>query len=257
MSFVNKVILITGASSGIGAHAAVHLAKKGGSIALVGRNSERLNTVCEEIKNSGSPNPLGIVADVTVDAERIINETINHFGKLDVLINNAGILSVNSIADIDLAEYDRVMNTNVRSVIELTKLAIPHLVKTKGNILNVSSASGVGVKPNSLAYCISKGAINQLTKSAALDLASKGIRCNAIVPAATRTPIFEKGFNFSEHQVNEFIEAISKHYPLGRIGEGSDTSAAIEFLISDSAAFLTGVLLPVDGGALTAGKYWA
>lgn len=256
MSFLNKVILITGASSGIGAHAAIHLAKKGGSIAMVGRNQERLNAVSEQIKSDGSPDPLIIVADVSTDAERIINETIKHFSKLNVLINNAGLLSVNSIENIDMNEFDRVMNTNVRGVVHLTKLAVPHLIKTRGNILNVSSASGVGVKPNSLAYCISKGGINQLTKSAALDLASKGIRVNAIVPAAIRTPIFEKGFGMSSEQADEFIEGIKKMYPLGRIGEVIDTSSAIEFLIGDSASFLTGVLLPVDGGSLTAGKYW-
>lgn len=174
MSFVNKVILITGASSGIGAHAAVHLAKKGASIALVGRNEKRLIAVSEEIKSAGSPKPLVVVADITTDVERIIEETVNHFGKLDVLINNAGILSRNSIENIDLSEYDRIMNTNVRSIIHLTKLAVPHLEKTKGNILNVSSIAGFRIRPNSLAYSISKAAVNQLTKSAALDLASKG-----------------------------------------------------------------------------------
>lgn len=159
-----------------GAHAAESLAKKGASVALVGRNAERLNEVVERIKNAGSPTPLVIVADVTVDAERIINETVNHFGKLDVLINNAGIYSKNSIENIELDEYDRIMNTNVRSVITITKLAVPHLEKTKGNVLNVSSAAGLRVKPDCFAYCISKSALNQLTKSAALDLASKGIR---------------------------------------------------------------------------------
>lgn len=96
-----------------------------------------------------------------------------------------------------------------------------------------------------------------MTKSAALDLASKGIRVNAIVPAAIRTPIFEKGFGMSTEQADEFIARIEQLYPVGRIGEGSDTSAAIEYLIGESASFLTGVLLPVDGGSLTAGKYWA
>lgn len=139
MSFTNKVILITGASSGIGADAAIHLAKKGASIALVGRNEQRANEVSEKIKNSGAPTPLVIVADVTKDASRIIADTIAHFGKLDVLINNAGIVKRNTIENVDLADFDRVMNTNVRSVIELTKFAVPHLEKTKGNVLNVSS----------------------------------------------------------------------------------------------------------------------
>lgn len=254
MSFANKVILITGASSGIGAHAAVHLAKKGASVALVGRNLDRLNAVSDEIKSADSPNPLVIVADVTLDAERIVAETVSHFGKLDVLINNAGIAARNSIENVDLAEHDRIMNTNVRSVIELTKLAVPHLAQTKGNILNVSSAAGLRVKPNVFSYCISKAALNHLTKSAALDLASKGIRVNAINPVAIRTPLFETGMGLTAQQADEMFASFKDIYPVGRVGEVTDTTTAIEFLIGDAASFITGLLLPVDGGALTAGK---
>lgn len=251
MSFANKVVLITGASSGIGAAAAKHLAKKGGSIALVGRNEGRLNQVSEEIKSSGSPTPLVIVADVTTDAERIITETINHFGKLDILINNAGITGLNSIQNINLDEYEQMMRTNVRSVIELTKLAVPHLAQTKGNVLNVSSGASLRVNSNMLAYCISKGAIDQLTKCAALDLGPKGIRVNAINPVVIRTPIFEHGFQYSPEQIEKYYEDHKNAYPLGRVGEVSDTSAAIEFLAGDSASFITGVLFPIDGGAST------
>lgn len=105
------------------------MAKLGASIVLVGRSEKRLNEVSKRIKSAGAPNPFVIVADVTTDAERIITETISHFGKLDILINNAGILSYNTIKDIEMADYDRIMNTNVRNVIELTKLAVPHLEK--------------------------------------------------------------------------------------------------------------------------------
>ncbi|XP_055325868.1 uncharacterized oxidoreductase TM_0325-like isoform X1 [Sitodiplosis mosellana] len=254
MSFANKVVLVTGASSGIGAGAAEHLAKKGASVALVGRNERKLNEVCERIKSAGSPTPFVVVADITVDAVRIINETTNHFGQLDILINNAGIQSHNTIENIDLDEYDRIMRTNVRSVIELTKLAVPQLEKTKGNILNVSSSCGLRVKPNLFAYCISKAAVNQLTKSAALDLAPKGIRVNAINPVVIKTSIFETGFGMSSQQIDEFYAKHSALYPLRRVGEVSDTSAAIEYLVSDHASFITGALLPVDGGALTAGQ---
>ena len=199
-----------------GAAAAEHLARKGASVALVSRNEGKLNEVCERIKSAGSPTPLVIVADVTVDAQRIISETINHFGRLDVLINNAGIQSHNTIETIDLTEYDRIMNTNVRSVIELTKLAVPYLERTKGNILNISSACGLRVKPNLFAYCVSKSAVNQLTKSAALDLAPKGIRCNSINPVVIKTSIFETGFGMSSKEVEEFYAKHSALYPLQR-----------------------------------------
>lgn len=230
------------------------MAKKGGSIVLVGRNEERLNDVRERIKNAGAPKPLIVVADITVDAERIITETINHFGKLDVLINNAGILSRNTVETVKLTEFDRIMNTNVRSVIALTQLAVPHLEKTKGNVLIVSSIAGVRIRPNSFVYSISKSAVNQLTRSAALDLAPKGIRVNAILPGAIRTPIFETGEGITSQQAEVFFESFKKLYPVGRVGEGSDTSAAIEYLISDSASFITGCLLPVEGGALLVGQ---
>lgn len=142
MSFDGKVILITGASSGIGADAARHLAKLGAKVSIVGRNEKRLKEVAEEIIKDGSLTPLPILADVNRDAERIVNETIKHFGKLDVLVNNAGIFALDSITEVKISEFDRVFDTNVRSVITLTKLCVPHLEKSKGNIVNVSSLAG-------------------------------------------------------------------------------------------------------------------
>lgn len=252
MSFVNKVILITGASSGIGAGAAIHLARKGASIALVGRNQNRLNDVKEQITNAGGPNPLVISADINTDADRIMKETSDRFGKLDVLINNAGTFGHSSIVDVDMDEYDRIINTNIRSAIYLTKLAIPHLEKTKGNILNVSSASGLRVKRNILATSIAKASMNQFTKSAALDLAPKGIRVNAICPVTVRTPTFETHLGWSREEADKFFES-GKNFPLGRVAEVDDISNAIEFLTGDSASFITGELLSVDGGAVIAG----
>lgn len=244
MSFFNKVVLVTGGSSGIGAHAAGYLSKKGANIALVGRNIDRLNAVADQIKREGAPTtpkPLVIEADITKDAERIITETINCFGQLNVLINSAGIYASNSVENIDMDEYDRIMNTNLRSAIEISKFAVPYLAKTKGNILNVSSTTGFNVKPNFMANCISKAGINQLTKSAALDLASKGIRVNAINPSIIRTPTFERGMNWTPEQAEEYFQSLNTVFPLQRAGECSDTSAAIEYLCGDGASFITGL----------------
>lgn len=254
MSFVNKVILISGASSGIGAHAAVSLAKKGASVVIVDRNKERLHQVSDRIKNDGSPDPFAIVADVTTDAERIITEAIEHFGKLDVLINNAGVFIRGNITTVDMADWDRVMNTNLRSVVQMTKLAVPHLEKTKGNILNVSSIAGIRMRPDSYVYGISKAAVNHLTKACALDLAPKGIRVNAINPAAVRTTLYEHNEGITPERAVQYFEKFKHTYPAGRVGEVTDTTAAIEFLIADSASFFTGVLLTVDGGAMLAGQ---
>lgn len=254
MAFDGKVILITGASSGIGADAARHLAKLGANVAIVGRNEIRLKEVADQIKEcESSPAPLVIVADVTKDAERIVNETIEEFGKLDVLINNAGIAIIDTVIEANLNNFDRIIDTNVRSVINLTKLCVPHLEKTKGNIVNVSSIAGLKGIRNSMSYCISKAAITQFTKCSALDLAAKSIRVNAIAPSVIRTPIFEKDFLPCE-KIERYFAHFQKKYPVGRIGEVSDTSAAISFLADNNlTSFLTGIVLPVDGGSMVAG----
>jgi NAD(P)-dependent dehydrogenase (short-subunit alcohol dehydrogenase family) len=252
MSFTGKVVLITGASSGIGADAAIHLAKLGASVAIVGRNSANLNGVAQQIIANGAlAEPLEIVADVTIDAERIINETIAHFGQLDVLINNAGILEMNSIETCTLDSFDRIMNTNVRSVLALTQLAVSHLEKTKGNIVNVSSVAGSIPVTTALAYCTSKAALDHFTRCVALDLAKKGIRVNSVNPGVIVTPIF-KTIGINDEGLEALIKYTAETYPLGRAGAVSDTSKAIEFLAGDNSPFITGHLLNVDGGTLLA-----
>lgn len=148
MEFQGKVILVTGASSGIGAETAKLFSRLGGTLALIGRNQQRLQKVADEIIASSKDDtsavlaqilpPLTICADMTSDCQRIMEQTINHFGRLDVLVNNAGINIEEKIMNASMEQFDRIFNTNVRSVIELTKLAVPHLEKTKGNIVNVS-----------------------------------------------------------------------------------------------------------------------
>lgn len=129
-----------------------------------------------------------IAADVTKEAQRIIDETVKHFGKLDVLINSAGVMVPNSAENVNMDDYDLIMDTNVRAIVELTKLAVPHLKKTKGNILNVSSVNSMRVLKNIYAYSISKAAVSHLTRSAARDLGPEGIRVNALSPGMIRTP---------------------------------------------------------------------
>lgn len=212
MNFDGKVILITGASSGIGAHISPHLAKLGGKVAIVGRNEKRLNDVADEIKKSGSPTPLPIVADITKDTQRIINETIKHFGKLDVLVNNAGILKHDSIEHFDIGVFENIFNTNVKSVLILTNLAVPFLEKTKGNIVNVSSVAGLRPVKELLSYCISKAALDQFTQCTALDLAARHIRVNSVNPAFVKTPILQT-VGVPEDQMEQVIEGFKAKYP--------------------------------------------
>lgn len=247
MDFGGKIVLVTGGSSGIGADVAVHLSKQGASVAIVGRDADKLHGVAEQIINGGYNTPLQIVADVNKDAELIINSTVEKFGKLDVLVNSAGICELISLEECSVEFFDRILNSNIRSVFELSTLAIPHLIQTKGNIVNVSSICGLRAFPYMTAYCTSKAAQNQLTKCMALELAGKGIRVNAINPGAVRTPIFNT-LGFGDNAMEKYAQNAQLVYPMGRIGKVEDTSLAIAYLAHESTSFITGQLLVVDGG---------
>lgn len=248
MDFTGKVICITGGGSGIGADAAINLAKLGASVALVDRNAGRLNEVAEKIRSSGSLEPLAIVADVTTDTDQIINATIQQFGKLDVLINNAGVLRFNNDEPLgSLDTFDEIFNTNVRSVLALTKLAVPHLEQTKGNVINISSVTGTIASDTHTAYSLSKAAVDHLTRCAAIELAPKGIRVNAIKSGLIRTSIFEAA-GLRAQQIDGIYEYGRQKYPAGRVGVAEDITRAIAFLANGAARFITGHLMIVDGG---------
>ncbi|CAO1297143.1 unnamed protein product [Diamesa tonsa] len=249
MDFTNKVIIITGASSGIGAGAAEYLSTLGASLVLTGRNLLNLKETAKDCKGS----PLLVVGDVNVEADRvnIINKTIEKFGKLNVLVNNAGMGEggdiQTGIVSTTMEQYDQVMDTNVRSVFHLTQLAIPHLIKTQGNIVNVSSVAGPRSFPNLLAYCMSKAALDQFTKCVALELAPENVRVNSINPGLIATD-FHKRLGMNDEDYQTFLEKSKETHALGRVGTVDETSHAIAFLASDLASFITGAQLPVDGG---------
>ncbi|XP_049311843.1 uncharacterized oxidoreductase TM_0325 [Bactrocera dorsalis] len=248
MSLVGKVVIVTGASSGIGAATAEAFAKAGAKVVLIGRNEANLKTTEAACKAANSKAELLLItADVTVDAERIINTTIDRFGQLDVLVNNAGIFEGGNILDIDVDQFDRLMNTNMRSIFLLTKLAAPHLIKTKGNIVNVSSASGLRANHAMSTYCCSKAAVDQFTRCIALDLASQNVRVNSVNPGIIVTDIFRYS-GPSPAELDEFYKRLKKMHPLGRVGEPKEVALAIVFLASDSTSFITGANLPIDGG---------
>lgn len=251
MPFIGKVILITGASSGIGAACAEFFAKKGALLALVGRNPDKFEQVMEKIEESGvEMEPLVILADVTTDAKQIISETIEKYGRLDVLINNAGCGTLGSIETAKMEDFDAIMATNIRAVFELTQLAVPHLIAAKGNVVNVSSVYSTRVFKNSIAYCISKAAVDHFTRCAAIELADKGVRINAINPAFIETDFLSTstGLMKGDEAYEEIIEQTSKTHPIGRNGQTQDCVNAIAFLAKDSSSFITSATLAVDGG---------
>lgn len=246
MSFAGKVVLITGASSGIGAATASHLAKLGASLSLSGRNVANLKQVQTDVN---AKECLTVAGDVTneSDTARILSETIARYGKLDVLVNNAGILEAGTIENTSLEQFDRVMNTNVRSMYHLTMLAVPHLIKQKGSIVNVSSVNGIRSFPGVLAYNISKAAVDQFTRCVALELAQNGVRCNSVNPGVTITNLHKRG-GMNEEAYAKFLEHSRTTHAMGRPGEATELAEAIAFLASDAASFITGANLPVDGG---------
>ncbi|KAH8407805.1 hypothetical protein KR215_001611 [Drosophila sulfurigaster] len=248
-SFKDKVIIVTGASSGIGAATAVHLSSLGGQLVIVGRNVAKLKETADNILAAGGSAALQLEADMNKesDVEQIVAATIKQFGKLDVLVNNAGIIELGSIENTSVEQYDRLMNTNVRAVYQLSILATPELIKTKGNIVNISSVNGIRSFPGVLAYNISKAAIDQFTRCAALELAPKGVRVNAVNPGVIITELQKRG-GLNDEAYAKFVERAKETHALGRPGEAREVAAAIAFLASDEASFSTGISLPVDGG---------
>ncbi|CAH2243758.1 jg13074 [Pararge aegeria aegeria] len=251
--FSGKVVLITGASSGIGAETAWEFSKHGANLVLTGRNEDNLDMVSKKCENI-SPNklqPLKIIADINKekDIEYIIETTITSFKKLDILVNNAGILKSGTIETTSLQQFKDIMETNVRGPYYLTILAAPYIIQNKGNIVNVSSVAGLRSFPNTLAYSTSKAALDQFTRCVALELAPKGVRVNAVNPGVIVTDIHLRA-GMSQQEYQEYIEKCKYTYPLGRPGEPKEVSSVIAFLASDAAKNITGATLPVDGGRI-------
>ncbi|XP_039490279.1 cyclopentanol dehydrogenase [Drosophila santomea] len=248
-SFKDKVIIVTGASSGIGAGTSVLLAKLGGLLTIVGRNADKLKETADEIVAAGGASPLQVAADMNneSDVQNIVSATLAMHGRIDVLVNNAGILELGSIENTSLEQFDRVMSTNVRSIYQLTHLVTPELIKTKGNIVNVSSVNGIRSFPGVLAYNVSKAAVDQFTKCVALELAPKGVRVNSVNPGVIITELQRRG-GLDQEAYAKFLEHARITHALGRPGEVKEVAAAIAFLASDEASFSTGISLPVDGG---------
>jgi len=243
--FEGKVVIVTGASSGIGRATARLFAGEGAKVALVGRNKTALDQVVGTISGETATIP----ADVTreEDCGRIVRDTIGRFGKLNVLINAAGIIANGTIENTTLQQWDDMFKINVRSVFYLMHLAMPHLIETKGNVVNVSSVNGQRSFPNVLAYCSSKAALDHLTRCAALEVASKGVRVNAVCPGVTVTQLHRRG-GMNEAAYQKFLEHSKETHPLGRVGSAEEIAQLICFLASSLASWITGVTYFIDGG---------
>jgi NAD(P)-dependent dehydrogenase (short-subunit alcohol dehydrogenase family) len=243
-----SVAIITGATSGIGRAAALRLAGEGYAVLAVGRDTGALGEVEQAVRQSG-----GICtthrADV-VDADapaRIVNAAIERFGALDALVNAAGIIGSGTIENTTDEAWDRMMDVNVRSVFRLTRAAAPHLVERRGAVVNVSSVAGTRSFPGILAYAVSKAAVDHLTRCAALELAPKGVRVNAVNPGVVVTNLHRRS-GMGEEQYAAFLERSKETHPMGRAGNADEIADLIAFLVSPKSGWITGETISIDGG---------
>ena len=243
-----KVALVTGASSGIGQQTAIKLAEEGAKVAVIARRKELVDSLAQQIDSAGGT-ALPLAVDITHEDEvnRCYTEVIKTFGQLDILINAAGILQMGSIETTSLEMWDQTMNVNLRGLFNLMHLAVPHLIEVKGNIVNVSSVNGQRSFPNVLAYNVSKAGVDQLTRCAALELAAKGVRVNAVCPGVTITNLHKEG-GMNEDTYAKFLEHSKTTHPLGRVGTPKEAADLILFLASDRSGWITGETILFDGG---------
>lgn len=246
VSLKDKVVIITGAASGMGRAAALLFASNGAKV-VVADVDEKGGLETQSKAEAISPGAsLFVRTDVSSsrDAQACVQAAVNKFGRLNCLYNNAGINPIGTVVDTSEDLWDRVLNINLKGMYLMSKFSIPQMKKAgKGSIVCTASVDGILAIYNEAAYIASKGGIIALTKSMALDFASDGIRVNCILPGAIRTPLLEK-FMLENPGVGDQ----SKGHALGRIGEPEEVANMAMYLLSDSSSFVTGAIIPVDGG---------
>jgi NAD(P)-dependent dehydrogenase (short-subunit alcohol dehydrogenase family) len=243
--FSGKVALVTGATSGIGQACATAFAQAGAKVVCVGRKAGAL----KEIEETIGAEVLTIEADLaeTQAAARVVARALEVFGGIDVLVNAAGHISNGTIENTSLTAWDDMMNVNVRAPFQLMQQALPSLIERRGNIVNVSSVTGLRAFPGVLAYCVSKAALDQLTRCASLELAAKGVRVNAVNPGVVVTQIHKRG-GMNDEAYAAFLEHSKTTHPLGRTGRPEEIAELVLFLASDKASWITGATYSIDGG---------
>jgi len=244
-----KVALITGGGTGIGRAIALAFAREGASVAVAGRRLEKLREVISEVQKQGGAG-LAMECDVTRirEVERAVKGTVERFGRLNVLVNNAGTLHVSTVEGISEEEWDRVMTVNVKGPFLMSRAVLPEFRKCGGGaIVNIGSVLGLFAVKDRAAYSTSKGAVTMLTKSMALDHAHEKIRVNCICPSVVETDLVKGVFNETEEgqaKLNARLATI----PLGRLGRPEDVAEMAVFLASEESSWLTGAAIPLDGG---------
>jgi meso-butanediol dehydrogenase/(S,S)-butanediol dehydrogenase/diacetyl reductase len=240
--FKGKVVIVTGAGSGIGAGTARRFLQEGACVVLNGRREHKLRETLAGFHEDKAHVHAGDVSDEAY-VRRMVEDTIARFGHLDVLVNNAGFAIFGSFEQTSTEIWRKVMATDLDGVYFGCREALPHLLKTKGSIINLTSASGLGGDWGLSSYNAAKGAVTNFTRALALEYGSRGVRINAVAPSLTSTEATEA---LEEHEAVK--NAFKVRMPLGRAATPDEIAGAIAFLASDDARFINGAILPVDGG---------
>lgn len=242
-----KVALITGSSSGIGAETAEFFAKNGCSVVLTGRNKTALDAVKAKCVAAGlTDNQVLIMPGEVTDEkyiESLVEGTIKHFGKLNILVNNAGAMTIKSLEASAMSDFDEMMNINLRSVVQLSQLCVPHLINTKGAVVIVSSIAGIKPTPMLFHYSIAKAGVTQFGQCLAMELADKGVRVNIVSPGLVLTNLVR------DEAMRKVIHSFTQTIPLGIAGQPIDIAKLIAYLSSDDSRFTTGGNYVIDGGS--------
>ena len=241
--FVGKAALITGGGTGIGAAIAEQLAREGAAVVICGRRGDVLQARVAEWLAQGYT-AHAIAGDVSTDAAAIVRSAVEKLGQLDILVNNAAVSAGMGIDEMTANAWRYVLSINLDAAFELVRRALPHLIKTRGNMLHISSISAISGELDDVAYAASKAGLEGFNRKLALEVAGQGVRSNVIRPGLIRTEVFA---NMPE----DFFRSQLHMIPLHIVGEPADIARAAAFLCSDEARFITGTVLTVDGGEST------
>lgn len=243
-----QVVIVTGASSGIGRATALRFGRSGAGVIAVGRDQGALEAVAEDLARGGAPSAI-CVADVTAaDApNRILETTMARFGTVTTLVNAAGVIGSGTIDSTTDEQWDSMMDINVRAPFRLIRAIMPALIESKGSVVNVSSVTGLRAFPGVLAYCVSKAAVDQLTRCAALEVAARGVRVNAVNPGVVVSNLHRRG-GMNEENYAAFLVRARETHPIGRPGAPEEIADLCFFLASPAAAWITGETVSIDGG---------
>lgn len=246
--FASKAVIVTGSSAGFGAAIAAEFVKRGANVVLHGRSAEKLQKISDECKKFAKNNQkiISIQGDITNESvqNQLISSAVQDFGKLDILINNAGIFRETRLDSYNFKNYVDIMDTNVTAPVALTVKALQFLKKTKGVVINMSSMAAYRSLPHVSAYCMSKAALDAFTKCVAFESAKHGVRINSINPSPFITDVWRDTPDWLDDAQKSCKDII----PMGRFGEVSELVNAVMFLASSQSSFSTGIIFPIDGG---------